>query len=242
MAPTRTTTRASPATTTTTTPVTNAQLKELIDQGVTDALAARVADRSRNGDDSHNSGTGSRRTEQTTHECTYTDFLKCQPMTLRVLKELLELALLCGMMFPGESDKIEKFVGGLPDMIYRSVMALKNKRKQDDNQQQQNKRQNTGMVYTVGRGKNNPYGGSKPLCSKCNYHHDSPSAPKCHKCNRVSHLARDCRSPTATNNKGNLTFYKCGNQGHYRSDCPELKNQNHINQAGGTRARRWCMA
>nr|GFB11853.1 hypothetical protein [Tanacetum cinerariifolium] len=53
MAPTRRTIRGSPATTTTTTPVTNAQLKAVIDQGVTDALAARDADRSRNGDDSH---------------------------------------------------------------------------------------------------------------------------------------------------------------------------------------------
>ncbi|GJW74428.1 protein kinase-like domain, concanavalin A-like lectin/glucanase domain protein [Tanacetum coccineum] len=70
-------------TTTTTTPVTNAQLKALIDQGVTDALAARDADRSRNGNDSHNSGTGSRRTELTTYECTYTDFLKCQPLNFK---------------------------------------------------------------------------------------------------------------------------------------------------------------
>ncbi|GKF88213.1 hypothetical protein Tco_0259090 [Tanacetum coccineum] len=32
-----------------------------------------------------------------------------------------ELARLCGRMFPEESDKIEKYVGGLPDMIHRSV-------------------------------------------------------------------------------------------------------------------------
>nr|GFA36290.1 reverse transcriptase domain-containing protein [Tanacetum cinerariifolium] len=31
-----------------------------------------------------------------------------------------ELALLCGRMFSGESDKVEKYVGGLPDMIYGS--------------------------------------------------------------------------------------------------------------------------
>ncbi|GJT48614.1 hypothetical protein Tco_0974771 [Tanacetum coccineum] len=49
MAPTKRTTRASPATTNTTTPFTNAQLKALIDQGVVDALATRDADRSRNG-------------------------------------------------------------------------------------------------------------------------------------------------------------------------------------------------
>nr|GFA01705.1 hypothetical protein [Tanacetum cinerariifolium] len=34
-----------------------------------------------------------------------------------------ELALLCGRMFSKESDKIEKYVGGLPDMIHGSVMA-----------------------------------------------------------------------------------------------------------------------
>nr|GFC05824.1 hypothetical protein [Tanacetum cinerariifolium] len=44
------------------------------------ALAARDALRSINGDDSHNSGTGVRRTERANRECTYTDFLKCQPL------------------------------------------------------------------------------------------------------------------------------------------------------------------
>ncbi|GKC26907.1 hypothetical protein Tco_1034201 [Tanacetum coccineum] len=63
MAPTKRTTRASPATTTTTTPVTNSQLKALIDQGIADALAAHDADKSRNSNDSYNSRTGSRRTE-----------------------------------------------------------------------------------------------------------------------------------------------------------------------------------
>ncbi|GKD26287.1 hypothetical protein Tco_1232501 [Tanacetum coccineum] len=51
------TTRANPADTTATTFVTNAQLKAMIDQGVTDALAARDADRNTNGNDNHNLGT-----------------------------------------------------------------------------------------------------------------------------------------------------------------------------------------
>nr|GFD38138.1 reverse transcriptase domain-containing protein [Tanacetum cinerariifolium] len=34
-----------------------------------------------------------------------------------------ELALLCGKMFAEEADKIEKYVRGLPDMIYGSVVA-----------------------------------------------------------------------------------------------------------------------
>ncbi|GJX28741.1 reverse transcriptase domain-containing protein [Tanacetum coccineum] len=42
-----------------------------------------------------------------------------------------ELALLCGRMFPKESDKVEKYAGGLPDMIQGSVMTFKPTKMQD---------------------------------------------------------------------------------------------------------------
>ncbi|GKA65513.1 reverse transcriptase domain-containing protein [Tanacetum coccineum] len=154
-----------------------------------------------------------------------------------------ELALLCVRMFPEESDKVERYVGGLPDMIHG-----KNKRKQDDNQQQQqqpNKRQNTGRANTAGSGEKKPYGGSKPLCAKCNYHHNGSCAPKRHKCNRVGHLAYDCRNTANTNTANNErgtragqkpTCYECGAQGHFKRDCPKLKNNNRGNQAGNGNA------
>ncbi|GKD67235.1 reverse transcriptase domain-containing protein [Tanacetum coccineum] len=69
--------------TTNTTSVTNAQLQAMINQGVTTALAARDADRNTNGDDSHISGESIRRTKRTARECTYTDFLKCQPLNFK---------------------------------------------------------------------------------------------------------------------------------------------------------------
>ncbi|GJT75241.1 reverse transcriptase domain-containing protein [Tanacetum coccineum] len=226
MAPKRST-RSTPITTTTTTSVTNAQLQAMIDQGVTAALAAR--DANRNGDDSHTSGTGVRRTERVARECTYQEFMKCQPlyfkgtegvveltqwfermetvfrisncsvenqikfstctllagaltwwnshvrivghdvayaMTWTDLRKKMtdkycprnemkkleaelwnlkvkgtdvtgynqrfqELALLCVRMFPEESDKVERYVGGLPDMIHGSVVASKPKTMQE---------------------------------------------------------------------------------------------------------------
>ncbi|GJU93949.1 reverse transcriptase domain-containing protein [Tanacetum coccineum] len=42
-----------------------------------------------------------------------------------------ELALLCVRMFPEESDKVERYVGGLPDMIQGSVVASKPKTMQE---------------------------------------------------------------------------------------------------------------
>nr|GEZ82136.1 reverse transcriptase domain-containing protein [Tanacetum cinerariifolium] len=59
------------------------------------------------------------------------------------------------------------------------------------------------MAYTAGSGDKKPYGGSKPLCPKCNYHHDGQCSLKCHKCNRVGHLIRDCRSAASANTANN---------------------------------------
>nr|GFC25189.1 hypothetical protein [Tanacetum cinerariifolium] len=83
MAPRRTTRSTADQETVNATTVTNAQLQAMIDQGVTAALAACDALRSTNGDDSHNSRTGIRRMERATRECTYTDFLKCQPLPFK---------------------------------------------------------------------------------------------------------------------------------------------------------------
>ncbi|GJS46004.1 hypothetical protein Tco_0596125 [Tanacetum coccineum] len=85
-------TRTTPATTTTTTtPMTDDQLKAIIAQGVANLLVERDATRSRNGKDSHDSGTGVRRAERVTRECTYPDFMKCQPLKFNGTEGVVKL-------------------------------------------------------------------------------------------------------------------------------------------------------
>ncbi|GKF05140.1 reverse transcriptase domain-containing protein [Tanacetum coccineum] len=69
------------------------------------------------------------------------------------------------------------------------------------------------------------------VCSRIsNYHHDGECAPKCTNCKKVGHLTKDCWHPINGNNQRTITCYECGNQRHYKSDCPVLQNQ-------GTKAR-----
>nr|GEZ35063.1 hypothetical protein [Tanacetum cinerariifolium] len=181
-----------------------------------------------------------------------------------------ELTLICTKFVADETEKIYKYVSGLPDNIYGSMKASKpktldetielandlmdqklhtyterqfnNKRKADDSfrnnnghQQQTPKRQNVAKVYNIGTGERKPYSGNLPKCTKCHFHHNGPCSQKCHKCNKVGHFARDCKSSGNTNvanaqrnnganSKGNGCF-ECRATGHFKRDCPELKNK-----------------
>ncbi|GJV45187.1 putative reverse transcriptase domain-containing protein [Tanacetum coccineum] len=161
MPPKRTTIRTTPA------HMTDAAIRALIAQGVADALAEIKANRtSRNGDDNHDSGTGSRRTERAAHDnCTIACQIKFATCTLlgnaltwwnsyvktvgheaaygmpwKTLKKMMtdkycprgEIKNLeIELWNLKESDEVEKYVGGLPNMIQGSVMASKPKTMQD---------------------------------------------------------------------------------------------------------------
>nr|GEX77262.1 putative reverse transcriptase domain-containing protein [Tanacetum cinerariifolium] len=94
-----------------------------------------------------------------------------------------ELTLICTKFVNDETEKIDKYISGLPDNIYGSVKASKPKTLDE-----------TIEVYNMGTGERKPYSGNLPKCTKCHFHHNGPCTQKCHKCNKVGHFARDCRS------------------------------------------------
>nr|GEX86066.1 hypothetical protein [Tanacetum cinerariifolium] len=139
--------------------------------------------------------------------------------------------------------KIKKYVGGLPDMIHGSVMASKpktmldaiefatemmdkkictyvacqteNKKKFEDtlrnnqNQQQQNKWQQIDRAYTA-----------------------EPSEKR--KSSGNANTGNNHRT-TRANQRGN-SCYECGAHGHFKRECPKLKNKNRGNQRGNGHA------
>nr|GFA48151.1 hypothetical protein [Tanacetum cinerariifolium] len=178
-----------------------------------------------------------------------------------------ELALICTKFVSNETEKVDKYINGLPNNIYGNVKSSKpktldetielsndlmdqklhtyterksdSKRKADDisrNNQQPFKKQNVTKAYNLGSAEKKTYEGNAPKCTKCQRNHSGPCTLKCHKCDKIGHYVRDCRSTgntNATNNRGGNGpnprgngCFECGNPGHFKRDCPKLNNKN----------------
>nr|GEV84896.1 hypothetical protein [Tanacetum cinerariifolium] len=228
MAPKRTI-RSTPATTTTTTtiPMTNAQLKALIDQGVADALAARDTDRSQNGKDNHDSGTGVRRQAPPSLECTYQDFMKCKPLYFKGTERVVELTQWFERMetvFRISNCTVENQIKFATCTLLGSALTWWN-----------------SNVKTVGL--DVAYAMTWTYLKKKMTDKYCPMGRL--RSWRVDHLARDCRSATNANTANNQrgteagqkpTCFECGAQGYFKRECPNLKNNNRGNQAGNGNA------
>ncbi|GJZ31873.1 putative reverse transcriptase domain-containing protein [Tanacetum coccineum] len=169
-----------------------------------------------------------------------------------------ELTLICTKFVANETEKVDKYISGLPDNIYGNVKSARPKTLDetielandlmDQKLRTYVERQNVTKVYNMGTCERKPYRGSLPKCTKCHLHHNGLCTQKCHKCNKVGHFARDCMSTDNTNvantqkgngaaPKGNGCF-ECGAPGHFKRDCPKLKNKD----GGNGNAQGWVYA
>nr|GFC18248.1 hypothetical protein [Tanacetum cinerariifolium] len=172
---------------------------------------------------------------QAVRECTYPDFLKCQPLKFKGTEGVIELthwfekiesvfnisnctsacqvkyaactlqgvaltwwnshvktvtmevaqelALMCDRTFPEESDRVEKYISGVPNTIHDSVKAAKPKTMHEEIEfatELMDKRIRDAIENKrkfEGNSDRNMYTGPKPLCSKYEYHHKGPCLP-----------------------------------------------------------------
>ncbi|GJR64223.1 putative reverse transcriptase domain-containing protein [Tanacetum coccineum] len=138
-------------------------------------------------------------------------------------------------MFPEESDEVEKYVGGLPDMIRGNVMSYRPQTMEEAIEFANDQMDQKLLTITKRQAE-------QKRKMECN----AGNNQGCNKCKKIGHLARDYRSsgPNGNNNnRGNfgatqnaVTCYECGIQGHFKKDCSKLRNGNRGNQRGNNNA------
>nr|GEU87723.1 putative reverse transcriptase domain-containing protein [Tanacetum cinerariifolium] len=182
-----------------------------------------------NRDGSHNSHEDNRRNVQNMRPCYYADFMKCQPLSFKgtegvgEIKKLeielwnlkvkennvsaytecfQELTLTCTKFVADETEKIDKYVSGLPDNIYGSVKASKPKTL-DETIELANDSMDQKLRTYAERQSNN----------KRRADESSGNA-------NVANAQRN----NGANPKG-IGCFECGATGHFKTDCPKLKNK-----------------
>nr|GEW89062.1 hypothetical protein [Tanacetum cinerariifolium] len=139
----------------------------------------------------------------------------------------------------------QKLKGYVIKIAENKIRFNNNSRDNHGQQQQPFKRpnvngQNVARAYTV---RNNVarrgYAQALAYCNKCIMHHEGPYTVKSSNYKTVGHMTRDYKVAVAAitqrasvGNQTSVTCYECGRQGHYRSECPKLRNQTHRNEAG----------
>ncbi|GJU54431.1 putative reverse transcriptase domain-containing protein [Tanacetum coccineum] len=144
-----------------------------------------------------------------------------------------ELTMMCTKMVPKEEDRVEKFIGGLPDNIQGNVIAVEPTKLQEAVRIANNLMEQKLKGYDVRNAENK-------IRLECKLHHEGPCTVRCGKCNKIGHLTWDCKvtNSTTSTQRGQVvnhrvfTCFECGRQGHFRSDCPKLKDQNRGNKTG----------
>ncbi|GJT48625.1 putative reverse transcriptase domain-containing protein [Tanacetum coccineum] len=205
------------------TPVNDTNPNNMTPESIQAMIDQALLRNSTNGDGSHSSHGDNRRNVQTVSRCF--DAVEWSDKNLRSKETMF---LICTKFVANETEKVDKYLSGLPDNIYGNVKAAKPKtlvkRRADDtsrnnqtHQQQPFKRQNVAKVYNMGTGERKPYGGSLP------------------KSTGNTNVANSQKGNGATP-KGNGCF-ECGASGHFKRDCPKLKKD-----GGNGNAQGWVYA
>nr|GEU82409.1 reverse transcriptase domain-containing protein [Tanacetum cinerariifolium] len=217
-------------------------------------------------DASQSSGGGFRRPVQPSRVCSYTDFMKCQPLNFKGTEGIVGLsqwlkkmesvfyirgctidnqvkfatctllALMCTKFLAGEIKKVDKYISGLPDNIHRNVMSARPKTLDETIESANDLMDQKLCTYAERQNEN-----------KRKTDNNQQQQP--HKMKNVAraYTAGPGEKKANTNNNNNnrnqkaRACYECSNTGHIKKKCPKLKNHMNGNENGIDQGRAYAL-
>ncbi|GKA32171.1 putative reverse transcriptase domain-containing protein [Tanacetum coccineum] len=155
-------------------------------------------------------------TERIRHIGNWSNAFSCEVLALIrhisfVGYDVVELALMCMRMFPEVSNEVEKYVGGLPDMIQGNVMSTKPKTMEEAIEM----KNNLMDQKLLRRGS---------IVDLCQNVPNTTTIIMVRVYQSATSATRFATWPVITGILAMLT------PGHFKKECPKLKNKNHGNQ------------
>ncbi|GJX14077.1 putative reverse transcriptase domain-containing protein [Tanacetum coccineum] len=194
---------------------------------------------STNGDGSHSSHEDDRRNVQTTRPCFYADFMKCQPLNFKGNKGVVSLTwwiekmesvfnisgcAIKNQFVANETEKVDKYITGLPDNIYGNVRSARPKTLDETIELANDLMDQKLRTYGERQSDNKM---KVDDSSRNNYGHQQQPFKR-------QNVAKKGNGAAP---KGNGCF-ECGAPGHFKRDCPKLKNKD----GGNGNAQGWVYA
>ncbi|GJZ88298.1 putative reverse transcriptase domain-containing protein [Tanacetum coccineum] len=222
---------------------------------------------STNGNGSHSSHRDDRRNVQTARPCFYADFMKCQPLKFKgnegvvgltrwiknmesafnisgctienqvkgndvpiYTERFQELTLICTKFVANETEKVDKYISGLPDNIYGNVKSARPKTLDETIELANNLMDQKLRTYAERQTDNKRKADDS---SRNNHGHQQQPFKRSSGNTNVANTQKG----NGTNPKGNGCF-ECAAPGHFKRDCPKLKNKD----GGNGSAQGWVYA
>ncbi|GJT01550.1 putative reverse transcriptase domain-containing protein [Tanacetum coccineum] len=228
------------------TPVNNTNPNNMTPESIQAMIDQALLRNSTNGDGSHSSHEDNRRNVQTARPCFYADFMKCQPLNFKgtegvvgltrwiekmesvfnisgcAIENQVKFATCTLKLVANETEKVDKYISGLPDNIYGNVKSARPK---------------TLMIHpetTMVTNSNPSRGRMSPKSTTWGQAKGSSMGDLCPSATSVISTTM-ARAPSAP--KGNGCF-ECGSPRHFKRDCQKLKNKDR----GNGNAQGWVYA
>ncbi|GJR45164.1 putative reverse transcriptase domain-containing protein [Tanacetum coccineum] len=189
---------------------------------------------------------------QPTHVCSYTDFIKCQPLNFKGTEGVVGLS-----QWLKKMESVFHISGcAIDNQVKFATCTLLGAALTWWNGHVRTLGHDAAYAMTWGTLKKKAYTagpGEKKAklkiylyaCTKCNYlPHRATGAPKGNNCKRYGHATNDCQVNTNNNSNKNQKAgarYECGNTGHIKKNCPKLKNRGNDNENGTAQGRAYAL-
>nr|GFB27662.1 hypothetical protein [Tanacetum cinerariifolium] len=180
-------------------------------------------------------------------ECTFAEFMKCNPTIFHGIKGAIELRRwfkkIESIFGINECAEGKKTVNQMPWTEMKQLMTvefcpIKEVQRMEHElwNLKNNQKQGKARAMVTAPTNEKVSFGSLTLCERCFTRHVGPCTIKCHKGGKIEHKARYCKEKNVATGANTLpipTCYDCGEQGHTRNQCPKKVKQEEVEEVRG---------